>query len=375
MGVVEIAKSIIDQDTTIPPGNEKKAASVLKDYIQDLHLKDCSVELDEFEPGRANLLVKLGPDTPGLVLSGHIDVVPAGDLEKWKSPPFQSEVRGEKLFGRGSVDMKGAVAAMVSVLESTKGSKLRRRLVFAATAGEEVTCDGLDSLMKGKKITKKDALYSVIGEPTLLKPVRGHRGGSTFEVKFMGKNAHASKPELGANAVEACANFMVGVESWRKKLEKEKDKDLGITILSNTTVSGGTKSNIIPDSCVVAIDVRWIPRHDHAFIQKGLKEVAEETTRRMKGVTFKIGTVFAMGALLTPKEHPLVRLAEEVSGNESTIATYGTEGPMYVSAGIPSIILGPGNIDVAHTPNEYVGVRELGRAVSIYSDMIRRVCT
>ena len=374
MNVIGLAKSLIDQDTAIPPGNEKKAALVLQDYIEDLHLDDCSVELDEFEPGRANLVVKVGPDAPGLILSGHIDVVPAGDLKKWNSPPFQAEVRHGRLYGRGSVDMKGAVAAMVGALDSEKGSRLKRKLVFTATAGEEIACDGLENLVRSKKLMKKDALYSVIGEPTLLNPVRGHRGASTIEVKFMGRNAHASKPELGANAVEACADFIVGVESWRKRFKKEKDAELGITIVSNTTVSGGTKSNIIPDMCEVAVDSRWIPRHNHAIIWKGLKEIAEEATDGVKGVTFKMNTVLTMGALLMPKKHPLVRLAEDVSGRESTIATYGTEGPIYVNTGIPSVILGPGNINVAHTPNEYVDVREVEKAVSIYSELIRRVC-
>jgi succinyl-diaminopimelate desuccinylase len=374
MDVIGLAKSLIDQDTTIPPGNEKKAARVLQDTIQDLHIADCSVELDEFEPGRANLVVKIGPDAPGLILSGHIDVVPAGDVKKWKSPPFQGEVRSGRLFGRGSVDMKGAVAAMVVAISATKGSKLKRKLVFAATAGEEITCDGLESLIRSRKIVKKDALYSVIGEPTLLRPVRAHRGASTFEVRFMGRNAHASKPELGANAVEACADFIVGVESWREHFKKEKDEELGITIVSNTTISGGSKSNIIPDSCEVAIDCRWIPRHNHAVISKGLKEIAEKATREVKGTSFKMHTVLTMGALLMPKNHPLVRLAEGVSGRESTIATYGTEGPIYLDAGIPSVILGPGNIDVAHTPNEYVEVRQVEKAVETYSELIRKVC-
>jgi succinyl-diaminopimelate desuccinylase len=154
MDVIGLAKSLIDQDTTIPPGDKKKGARVLQDHVKDLHLDDCSVELDEFEPGRANCVVKIGPDRPGLILSGHIDVVLAGDPEKWRSPPFQGEVRGGRLFGRGSVDMKGAVAPMVGALDSTKGSRLKRKVVFAATAGEEVTCDGLESLVRTRKIQR-----------------------------------------------------------------------------------------------------------------------------------------------------------------------------------------------------------------------------
>lgn len=373
MDVANLAKDLINQDTTNPPGNEKRAARVLQDYITDRHIEDCTIELDEFERGRANLVAKVGPETPGLILSGHIDVVPAGDFAKWKSPPFQAEVRGGRLFGRGSVDMKGAVAAMAIALSSTKAKKLKRRLVFAATAGEEILCDGLESLLRGK-ISARDAKYCVIGEPTRLRPVRGHRGGSNYEVSFMGKNAHASKPELGANAVEACAAFIVAVDSLRERFRKERDKDLGITILSNTTLHGGSKSNIIPDSCRVEIDCRWIPRHNDILILKGLNELAATATKG-RGVTFKTRVDFSMGPLLIPKSNPLVRLTEAVSGRKSEIATYGTEGPLYVDAGIPSIILGPGNIDVAHTPNENLQVRELERAVRLYSELVDRVCT
>ena len=372
--VIGLAKSLIDQDTTNPPGNEKRCATVLRDYLEDLHLDDCAVELHEYMPGRANVLAKLGPDVPGLVLSGHIDVVPAGDLAKWKSGPFDAEVRGGRLFGRGAVDMKTAVATMVGALNSTKGSRLKKRLVLAATAGEEIDCDGLRALVRDRKLSKRDAMYSVVGEPSMLRPVRGHRGVSTFKIRFMGRNAHASRPELGANAVEACARFIVEVESWRKRFEKERDDDLGVTIVSNTVVNGGTKSNIIPDSCELAIDSRRISRHTHEEIQENIMRIANAVTESQKDVKVKLWTVVETSPLRVPKDHPLVRLAEDVSGHEATIATYGTEGPYYTEAGIPAIILGPGSIDVAHSPNEYIEIREAEKAVSIYSELVRRVC-
>ncbi len=373
--VVHLAKALINEDTTAPPGNEKKCARVLRDYFQDLHLDDCTVETDEFASGRANLLVKVGPDRPGLVLSGHIDVVPAGDLTKWTTGPFDAHVRGGKLYGRGAVDMKGAVAAMACAVRSARGSKLKRRLVFAATAGEEVDTVGLESLLNKKKLTKEDAMYCVIGEPSELKPVRGHRGGPSLLVKFAGRSAHASKPELGANAVEMCARFMMEVESWEKKLGRQRDKDLGVTILSNTVVRGGTKSNVIPDSCELEIDCRTIMRHDRAYILDGLQKIAERVTDHQKEIKVSIESYVDCPPFLTRRGHPLVRLCEEVSGNESTIAGYGTEAPWYVAAGIPTMVLGPGSVFMAHKPDEYIEVREADRASSVYSELIRRVCS
>ena len=374
MDFIELAKSLINHDSTNPPGNEKGCASVLRDYFEDLHLPDSTVQLHEFQPGRANTVVKVGPNVPGLILSGHIDVVPAGDLSKWKSGPFDAEVRGGRLYGRGAVDMKTAVAAMVGAIHAMKGSRLKRKVVVAATAGEEINCDGLTSMVNDGVLTKMDAIYSIIGEPSLLEPVRAHRGVSTLKLKFMGKNAHASKPELGVNAVEACARVVVGIEAWRKRFEKERDRDLGITIVSNTVVHGGTKSNIIPDICELMIDSRRIPRHTHKYLEAAIMKIVNSATDNQKEVKVKMSTIVQNNALRVPKEHPLVRLAEDVSGHRSTIATYGTEGPYYTDAGIPAIILGPGSIDVAHSPNEYIELREAAKAVSIYSELIRRVC-
>jgi acetylornithine deacetylase ArgE len=375
MDLVGLAKSMIDQDTTNPPGNEGRCARVIRDYVADLHMEDASVELHEYQPGRANLIVKVGPDVPGLVLSGHIDVVPAGDLAKWKSGPFDAEVRDGRLYGRGAVDMKTAVAAMIGAVQATKGTRLKRKLVLAATAGEEINCDGLTALVKDGKLTGNDAMYSIIGEPSQLEPVRAHRGVSTFILKFSGRNAHASRPELGANAVEACARVIVGIESWRKRFEKERDADLGITIVSNTVVRGGTKSNIIPDSCELAIDSRRVAAHTHEEIQDEVMKIANEVTRDQNEIEVTISTVVRTPPLQIPRDHPLVKLAEDVSGREATIATYGTEGPYYADAGIPAVILGPGDIGVAHTPNEYIEVREAERALSVYSELIRRVCS
>jgi acetylornithine deacetylase ArgE len=374
MDVIALAKTLIDQDTTNPPGNEEKCARVLRDYIEDLHLDGCSVELHEFETARANLLVKVGPDVPGLVLSGHLDVVPAGDLEKWKSGPFEAEVRNGRLFGRGAVDMKTTVAAMVGAMHSFKGSKLKRRFVLAATADEEVSCKGLKSMLKQKKLGMKDAVYCVVGEPSQMIPARAHRGVSAFKVKFMGRSAHASRPDLGVNAVEKCAEFIVGIEAWEAELKKQRNEDLGLTVISSTVVRGGTKSNVIPEYCEMEINSRRIPEHSHQDITRGLEKILKNVMVSEKDLRAEIETTAEFDPLLIPKGYELVKLVEDVSGKKAVVVPYGTEAPLYSDAGIPAVILGPGSIEVAHTPNEYIALDQVSKAIAAYSEVVRRVC-
>ncbi|HUH99741.1 MAG TPA: M20/M25/M40 family metallo-hydrolase, partial [Nitrososphaerales archaeon] len=149
MELVELASSLISFRTEIPPGNEEGCARFIGDYLSDLRIDDTEVLLDRFEPGRANVVAKIGPKEPGLLLGGHIDVVPAGDEKAWSSPPFEGVVRGDRLYGRGSADMKTGLAAILKAIEAT-GSKLRRGLLFVATSGEEVGFEGLKALYARK---------------------------------------------------------------------------------------------------------------------------------------------------------------------------------------------------------------------------------
>jgi succinyl-diaminopimelate desuccinylase len=191
MNVEELAAELIRFNTEVPPGNEEVCAAFLRDYFLDLRLEQSEVVLHRFAEKRANLLVRVGPaGQAGLLLSGHIDVVPSGDLSLWESPPFEPRIRDGKLYGRGASDMKSAVAALVKAIENYKAAKLRRGIIFAATAGEEIGCDGLRALISEGKIKQRDALYGIIGEPTDLKVVRAHKGGTVFRITFHGKSAH-----------------------------------------------------------------------------------------------------------------------------------------------------------------------------------------
>jgi succinyl-diaminopimelate desuccinylase len=375
MTVEKTTSELIKFQTESPPGNEEACARFIMDYVNDLKIEGCEVEIDRFEPGRANVIARMWPrESKGLLLSGHIDTVPVGDAGLWSVAPFGGEISGDRLYGRGAADMKGGLASMMTALKSAKGSKLRRSLTLVGTAGEEVGDDGLQGLVQRGLVDRDSALYGVVGEPTELRVVRAHKGGTYYEITVKGRSGHASRPDLGVNAVENASAFIVEIVAWRKELAKTLDPDLGPTVLSATVINGGTKNNVIPDSCRFVIDCRRIPAHRTSFLSEGLDDIVRRLRERDPAFEADIRLLLDFDPLSIRRDHEIVRLAEEVTGTTATVAPYGTEAFFYSGIGIPTLVLGPGSIQQAHIVDEFVDLRQLNGAVSIYSELIRKVC-
>ncbi len=375
MELVELARSLITFRTEIPPGNEEACARYIGDFLSDLHVEGAEVRLDRFEAGRANLVARFGPGEPGLLLGGHIDVVPAGAESAWSSPPFEGVVKGERLYGRGAADMKTGLAAILKAIAATSKGTMRRGLLFVATSGEEVGFEGLKALYARKLIPEGAARLGVMGEPTGLRPIRAHKGLADFRITVSGRSGHASSPELGVNAIEKCAKIIEAISAWSRSLGKSPDKDLGSTIATSTVVKGGTKSNVIPDSCELIVDTRWVPKHGTAFVEKGLNSAIASLRRKDPLLDARVELMYDSPSLKLPRSHPAVRLAESLSGLKSEVAPYGTEAALYAERGIPSLVLGPGNLKQAHIVDEFVELGEARKALSIYTKMIESVCT
>jgi acetylornithine deacetylase ArgE len=372
--LVELASSLISFRTEIPPGNEEGCARYIHDYLSDLHIEGAELRLDRFEAGRANLLARFGPEEPGLLLGGHIDVVPAGDESAWSSPPFEGVVKGGRLYGRGSCDMKTGLAAVLKAVAGSSKRRLRRGLLVVATAGEEVGFDGLKAIGARDIIPDGAARLGVMAEPTGLRPIRAHKGLADFRITVTGRSGHASKPELGVNAVEKCADLIDAISSWDRTLRKDDDGDLGSTIATPTVIRGGTKSNVIPDSCELIVDTRWVPKHSTAFVQRGLNSVIASLKKKDPAFEARVELMYDSPALKLPRTHPAVKLAESISGLKSEVAPYGTEAALYAEHGVPSLVLGPGSLKQAHVVDEFVELSEARKALTIYSKMIESVC-
>jgi succinyl-diaminopimelate desuccinylase len=375
LDLIELSRSLISFKTEVPPGDEEGCARYIHDFLADLHIQGAELSLDRFEPRRANLVAKFGPSEPGLLLGGHIDVVPAGDESAWSHPPFDGVVSGGRLYGRGAADMKTGLAAMLKAIEATaKGRRMHRALIFVATAGEEVGFEGLRALLERKLVQKGSAMFGVLGEPTSLRPVRGHKGGATFKVTIFGRSGHASRPELGVNAIEKCATFVEALSEWRREVSTTTDVDLGNTIATATMVEGGTKSNVIPGACELTVDARWIPEHGTAFVKRGLTSIVASLKEKDVNFDARVDLLYDTYSLKLPSDHQAVKLAETLTGRKSETAPYGTEAGLYTKHGIPSIVLGPGNLEQAHVVDEFVELGEAKRALSIYTKMIDSVC-
>jgi acetylornithine deacetylase ArgE len=374
MDTVELAKSLISFDTTAPPGNEAGCASFLEDQIRDMRIDGAEVEVQRFQKGRANLIATFDGDSPGLMLGGHIDVVPARDVEDWTSPPFQPEVRAGKLYGRGAADMKSAVAAMVTAARSLKGRKRKRGLILIATAGEEIGFDGLKAIIAAGRFKSLKARYGVAGEPTEMKVVRAHKGGLSCSVIFEGRSAHASDPLLGVNAIENCILFVNELKGLRRDLSGTRDEDLGKTLITPTIIGGGVKTNVIPSSCQVTLDCRLIPAHSSKTVLDGLRSIIGRLGEKNKDFNARIEIIYETPPLSVPKDAEFVKMCESLTGAPSTVAPYGTEAAVYAQQGIPSVVLGPGSVKQAHIIDEYVTLKELRSAESVYTRLVKEIC-
>jgi len=372
--LVELAKSLVSFRTEIPPGNEEGCARFLHDHLADLHAKGAEVSLHRFELERANVVARFGPKEPGLLLGGHLDVVPAGDESAWSSPPFEGTVKRGRLYGRGSADMKAGLAAIIKAVEKAAKSDLKRGLLFVGTAGEEVGFEGLKALYASKRLPDGAAKVGVLGEPTGLRPVRAHKGLADFRITVKGRSGHASKPELGVNAIEKCSKIIEGIAHWNRAIANAPDEDLGPTIATSTVIKGGTKSNVIPGSCELIVDSRWIPAHGTAYVQRALDSLVATLKRDDPSLEADVELMYDSPALKLPRDHFAVKLAESVSGARSEVAPYGTEAALYSLHGTPSLVLGPGSLNQAHIVDEYVDLSEVKAAHAIYSKLIESVC-
>jgi acetylornithine deacetylase ArgE len=370
--VEELVSRLIAFDTISPKGDERECAKYIFDFLEDLHVEDSEIDMHEFDGTRANVVATFGrAKEPGLLLSGHMDVVPSGDRQSWHIDPFKATVKEGKLFGRGASDMKGGLAAMLQAVQRVvKNEKLTRRLVFAATAGEESGFVGLTMLIQNSIISPKSSTCVVIGEPTDLRPARAHRGIYRLKVNFEGKSSHASTPELGVNAIEYAGKFIGKLEDVRRELSQRKDPLLGTTSLTPTMISGGIGENVIPPNAEIVLDSRRLPVHSSEYIRSRIQACCEELK-----IKYEITELVNHPPLNTSEESFVTKLAERITGAPSTSCAFGTEGSLYWGElGLPTIIVGPGSVEQAHVADEYVELLQVEKAISIYSEFIREIC-
>ncbi len=310
------------------------------------------------EGDRVNLFATIGdPDVPGYILSGHVDVVPAGE-PGWQADPFVMRRDGGRLIGRGCCDMKGFVAAALAAVPALQQMRLSAPIHIALSYDEEAGCRGVPHMIKALPDLCAPPAGCFVGEPTGLVPVLAHKGKAAIMIRAEGQAAHSSRPDLGANAIHALMPALMAAVAQAEAL-KDGPVDARFappwSSLQIGTISGGQAINIIPAAAEAAIEARAIAGIDPAALLAPVLDALGEGA----GAEW----LSSYPALALAADHPLAGLAEAVSGNAPLGAvSFGTEAGLFQQAGIPSIICGPGDIARAHRPEEYLTEAELSSA-------------
>ena len=318
---------------------------------------------------KANLHAMIGPHQPGgLALSGHVDTVPV-DGQAWTGDPFALRRRDGKLYARGSCDMKGFVASCLAAIPDFQALNLVRPLHLFISYDEEVGCAGVKRLIQdlGESGLRPD--LCVVGEPSGMKPILAHKGKFNVNVAVRGRPGHSSEPSKGVNAVYAAAEAIAWVAREARRLAAEGPFEEGFdpphTTIHVGTMQGGSILNIIPEHASFTMEWRFIPGdspHRHLDRMRGwIAETIEPAMKRIDPACgFSYDVTLEMPGMALPADHALSTVVKQVVGSNSTgKVSYGTEGGFYETAGIPTIICGPGHIDQAHQPDEWIAESEL----------------
>ncbi|MET3593971.1 acetylornithine deacetylase [Mesorhizobium shonense] len=313
------------------------------------------------EGDRSNLFATIGPaDVPGYVLSGHMDVVPAGEPQ-WSSSPFALRRDGERLYGRGTTDMKGFLAAALAAVPHVAGMRLARPIHLAFSYDEEVGCRGVPHLIARLPELCAKPLGVIVGEPSGMRAVRGHKGKAAARVTMRGRTGHSSRPDLGLNAIHAMAEVLSATVSEAERLTHgpfDAAFEPAYSSLQAGVIAGGQSVNIIPDTCTLDLEARAIPGVDPAGLLAPVNARAEACAS--EGFQIEWTPISAYPALSLPQDAALAALLHGLTGEEPLAAvSYGTEAGLYQAAGFDAIICGPGDIGRAHKPDEYILASEL----------------
>ena len=368
MRSLSILRSLVGFDTTSRDPNRELIAYVC-DYLRTFDIEPVLIWNDART--KANLWATIGPpDMPGIILSGHTDVVPV-DGQDWSSDPFSLAERDGRLFGRGCADMKGFLAAVLSALPRMCDGPLASPFHLAFSYDEEIGCNGVLSLIEHVRRLDVKPKLCLVGEPTKMRPVIGHKGGRAYRVKVRGKEAHSSLAPRAVNAIEYAAELIQFLSSVAREMAKTGPRDDAFDIAHSTLqtgmVHGGIAINVVPRDCEFVFEFRYLAETDPDGIMAKIREFASrELEPRMRmaaseaGVSFE--PVYSYPALETPRDEVGVEFVKKLLGrsNDSKVA-FGTEGGLFSALGIPTVVCGPGSIVEAHKPDEFVSIEQITR--------------
>ncbi|MBD1998854.1 M20 family metallopeptidase [Leptolyngbya sp. FACHB-541] len=366
-----LTRQLLSFNTTNPPGQERDCAKYLAKVLEDIGFQTCCYE---FARDRTTVVAHLNGEKEQLPIcfTGHIDTVPLG-ATTWEKDPFAGETEANKLYGRGSSDMKAGIAAMViaaSRFAQQPGRKAGMKLIL--TAGEETCCEGAYHLA-GLGNVLGEAGTVIVGEPSTNYPWIGHKGAVRFAIRTKGITAHASMPELGDNAIYKAAQVILKLQSFEFGIEPHPF--LGKPTLNVGTITGGQNINSVPDETTIGVDIRTIPGQDHQAIQQQLQ--------MLLGEEVEITCLNQAQSVATEPSHDWIQTIFEITkpyldtAPVAKGASYFTDASVFTPAfgHPPTVILGPGEPTMAHKTNEFCYVSKIEEAAEIYTHIAERWCS
>ena len=374
--VRDILARLVAFDTT-SRGTNLPLIEWVEDFLRPLGAVVMRVPNEQGD--KSSLWVRFGPDRPGgVVLSGHTDVVPV-DGQPWTTDPWELVERDGRLHARGTTDMKGFIALALAHAETFSKLPLATPVHFAFSYDEEVGCAGVAPMIA--EIGRRGADPSVVwvGEPTLWGVVSAHKGIRDYEVKITGKAAHSSDPRLGASAIHEAADLMAALRRIAREQEENAPKDSEFdpawTTLTIGEISGGTASNILARECRFVFDVRAVPGINVDALLRPFFAEVDRIDERLRKLGPECGIEINMRAdapaLKVARDSPAERFLRALTGdNTLRVVAFATEAGQFQRAGFPAVICGPGSIEQAHQPNEFVAVSELEKGLGVFRRFI-----
>jgi acetylornithine deacetylase len=372
---------LIAFDTTSRNSN-LELIEFVRGYLAGLGVESRLVH--DAEGRKANLYATLGPqDKPGIALSGHTDVVPV-DGQDWASDPWKATARDGRLYGRGACDMKGFLAIALACAPQFLKRGLHTPIHLALSYDEEIGCVGVRRLLDVLRDMPVKPWACIIGEPTSMKVTVGHKGKKSVRCQVRGIEAHSSLAPRAVNAVEYAAEVIVYLRKMAARYAKEgpfdEQYDVPHTTVHTGVIHGGTALNIVPKDCHFDFEFRFMAGQDGEAMFAEVRRYAEEKLQpAMRAIApdtgFSWRELSTFPALDTPVDSKVVELAKALSGGNSTIkVAFGTEAGLFQQTGIPTIVCGPGSIDQAHKPDEWVSLDQLAQCEGFMRRLMDRVC-
>ncbi|MGE5514514.1 MAG: acetylornithine deacetylase [Bacteroidota bacterium] len=332
--------------------------------------------------GKANLFATLGPaDRPGIVLSGHSDVVPV-DGQDWMSDPFNVRYAENRLYGRGTADMKSFIALCLALAPDFAARSLQFPIHFAFSYDEEIGCIGVRRLIEDLGGLTVRPKLCIVGEPTEMKVIIGHKGKKNVRCQVHGKECHSALNNRGVNAVEIAAEMVAFLRQMQRRIRERGPFDAGYdppyTTVHTGVISGGTALNIVPARCGFEFEFRNLPNHDVEDLMAELRAFAQSLIPEMLEVDEASGIMFdeynTTAGLNTAEDDEAAVLARQLSGNNDTAkVSFTTEAGLFHDAGIPTVVCGPGSILQAHKPDEFITLEQLGQGEAFLRRLLDRM--